>query len=111
MLSVARRLVDLGAPLLVSHPGAAPDLLDAAGFAYEGIEVVIPGESSALAEHVRCMHMTRTVLVTGTGSSPLLEGRDRGRAYVCKASVCQLPVDSIEGLDDELERLRTNGSL
>jgi len=109
MLSVARRLVDLGAPLLASHPGAVPDLLEAAGFAYEGIELVIPGESSALADHVRWMYMSRTVLVTGTGSSPLLEGRYPGRAYVCKASVCHLPVDSIQGLDDELARLRTNG--
>ncbi len=110
-LSVARRLADLGAILISEHPGAVPDLVDAAGFAYEGIEVVIPGESNHLSDHVRLMHMTRTVLVTGTGSSPLLQDRMPGHAYVCKASVCRLPVDSIEDLDAQVLSLRTHGTL
>lgn len=110
-LAVARRLAVLGSVLISDHPGAVPDLVDAAGFAYEGIEMVIPGDANQLSDHVRLMHMTRTVLVTGTGSSPLLEDRSPGHAYVCRASVCRLPVDSIEGLDDELRALRAHGTL
>ncbi|MHB1087525.1 MAG: thioredoxin domain-containing protein [Acidimicrobiales bacterium] len=111
LLSVARRLADLGAALITTHPSAVPDLVDAAGFAYEGIEVVVPGDANPLSNHVRLMYMTRTVLVTGAGSSPLLEHRIPGTAYVCKASVCRLPVDTVEGLDDEVAALRANGTL
>ncbi|MHB1208317.1 MAG: thioredoxin domain-containing protein [Acidimicrobiales bacterium] len=111
LLSVARRLVDLGASLIATHPSAVVDLVEAAGFAYEGNEVVVPGVSNQLSNHVRLMYMTRSVLVTGTGSSPLLENRIPGFAYVCKQSVCRLPVDSIEALDAQLATLRANGAL
>ena len=43
-LVVAQRLVELAATLLVQHPGAVPDLVEAAGFALEGVEVVVPGD-------------------------------------------------------------------
>ena len=111
LLAVSRRLVDLGASLVDTHPAAVPDLVDAAGFAYEGIELIVPGESNPLSDHVRLMHMTRTVLVTGTGSSPMLKDRVPGLAYVCQSSVCQLPVASIDELDAQLDELRRNGSL
>jgi uncharacterized protein YyaL (SSP411 family) len=111
LLGVARRLVDLGATLIMTHPSAAPDLLDAAGYAYEGIEVVVPGASNLLSNHVRLMYMTRSVLVTGTGSSPLLENRTPGLAYVCRASVCQMPVDSIDALDAQIATFRADASL
>ena len=104
---MAQRLVDLAATLLVTHPSAVPDLVQAAGFALEGVEVVIPGASNELSEHLRLSPMVRTVLVTGDGPTPLLRDRRVGLAYVCRAGVCQLPVESVSQLDEELRRART----
>jgi uncharacterized protein YyaL (SSP411 family) len=104
LLVIAQRLVELAGSLLVSHPGAVVDLVAAAGYALGGVEVVIPGDQGALADHVRSMAMSRTVLITGTGRSPLLEGRSEGWAYVCRAGACDLPVSSVEALDDDLRR-------
>ena len=104
LLIVAQRLVALAIPLLNDHPGAVPDLLEAAGFAFDGVELVIPGESGPLADHVRSLPMSRTVLITGHGPSPLLEGRTRGLAYVCRGGVCQLPVTTTDELDARLAR-------
>jgi uncharacterized protein YyaL (SSP411 family) len=106
LLSLAQRLVDLAGSLLVSHPVAVPDLVDAAGFALEGVEIVIPGVQGDLAHHVRSMPMPRTVLITGAGTSPLLAGRETGLAYVCRAGVCRLPVATVTALDAELRESR-----
>jgi uncharacterized protein YyaL (SSP411 family) len=102
LLTVAQRLVDLAGSLLISHPVAVPDLVEAAGFALQGVEVVIPGDQSELADHVRSKSMPRTVLITGVGTSPLLQGRSEGLAYVCRGGVCRLPVDNLPALDAEL---------
>ncbi len=99
LLVVAQRLVTLAAGLLVTHPSAVPDLVAAAGYALDGVEVVIPGDPGALARHVRSLAMPRTVLITGRGDSPLLSGRDEGLAYVCRGGVCERPVASGEELD------------
>jgi uncharacterized protein YyaL (SSP411 family) len=104
LLSVAQRLVTLAGPLIANHPGAVPDLVEAAGFALDGVEIVIPGDSGLLVEHVRSLPMSRTVLITGTGPSALLAGRTPGLAYVCRGGVCQLPVSSVEDLDNRLSR-------
>ena len=104
MLLVAHRLVELAGTLVVSHPSAVPDLVAAAGFALEGVEVVIPGAQGALAHHVRSMAMPRTVMITGSGPLRLLNEREEGLAYVCRAGVCQLPVSNVDELDGELRR-------
>jgi uncharacterized protein YyaL (SSP411 family) len=104
LLLVAQRLVELAGTLLVSHPSAVPDLVAAAGFAFEGVEVVLPGEAGALAHHVRSMAMPRTVMITGSGPLALLEKREEGLAYVCHAGVCQLPVSSVDELERELRQ-------
>jgi len=107
MLVVAQRLVALAGALVVTHPSAVPDLVAAAGFALEGVEVVIPGVPGSLARHVRSMAMPRTVLITGRGDSRLLRGREEGLAYVCRRGVCHLPVASRDDLDAQLrEALR-----
>jgi uncharacterized protein YyaL (SSP411 family) len=107
LLTVAQRLVELAGSLLISHPVAIPDLVAAAGFALEGVEIVIPGDQSELADHVRSKSMPRTVLITGVGTSPLLTGRREGLAYVCRAGVCRLPVDNVPALDAELRESLT----
>ncbi len=103
-LVVAQRLVEIAASLLASHPSAVPDLVAAAGFAVEGVEVVLPGAPGDLARHVRSRAMPRTVVVRGTGASPLLAGRREGLAYVCRGGACQLPVASTEELDREWDQ-------
>ncbi len=101
-LVVAQRLVELAASLLATHPGAVPDLVEAAGFALEGVEVVIPGPPNELSAFMNSSFTRRSVLVTGSGSSPLLDGRQSGLAYVCRAGVCHLPVDSVSALAEQL---------
>ncbi len=104
-LIVAQRLVELAASLLVNHPGAVPDLVEAAGFALEGVEIVAPGPENDLSRLVRSRLLRRAVLVTGSGTSPLLAQRHAGLAYVCRGGVCQLPVASVEELDAALRNL------
>jgi uncharacterized protein YyaL (SSP411 family) len=105
IMAVAQRLVELAASLLATHPGAVPDLLEAAGFALAGVEVVIPGETNELTRFERSAFMRRAVLVTGTGASVLLDDRRAGLAYVCRFGVCQLPVDSIATLVEQLRNV------
>ncbi len=104
LLVIAQRLVELAGSLLVSHPRAVVDLVNGAGYALDGVELVIPGDSNELSDHVRSKAMFRTVLVTGTGRSELLQDREAGYAYVCHAGVCDLPVSSVSALEAELQR-------
>ncbi|MGB8180302.1 MAG: thioredoxin domain-containing protein [Acidimicrobiales bacterium] len=104
LLVIAQRLVELAGSLLVSHPRAVVDLVIGAGYALDGVELVIPGDSNELSDHVRSKAMFRTVLVTGTGRSELLQDREAGYAYVCHAGVCDLPVSSVSALEAELQR-------
>ena len=101
-LAIAQRLVDLAGTLLVNHPEAVVDLVAAAGFALQGVEAVVPGREGDLIHHVRSMSMPRTVVITGTGRSPLLASRKEGLAYVCRGGVCAMPVASLVDLDREL---------
>jgi hypothetical protein len=102
-LAIAQRLVDLAGSLITAHPGAVVDLVEAAGFALEGVEVVVPGTRGTLVDHVRSMSMPRTVVITGTGRSPLLVGREEGFAYVCRGGVCAMPVTSMADLERDLK--------
>jgi uncharacterized protein len=104
LLVVAQRLVELAGSLLISHPSAVVDLVEGAGYALDGVELVIPGDANELSDHVRSRAMFRTVLVTGTGRSELLVDRDAGYAYVCHAGVCDLPVSGVSALEKELQR-------
>ncbi|NNN03815.1 MAG: thioredoxin domain-containing protein [Acidimicrobiaceae bacterium] len=99
----ARRLLERVSPVLISHPRAVVDSLEAAAWVDDALEVVIPGARGELARHVRSMPMLSAVLITGHGSSPVLEGRLPGRAYVCRQRVCHSPVDSLEDLARALE--------
>ncbi|HET8990027.1 MAG TPA: DUF255 domain-containing protein [Acidimicrobiales bacterium] len=101
-LVVAQRLVTLGAALF-EHPLAVPDLVEAAGFALQGVEVAVPGAEGPLARHLRSKVVPRTVVITGEGGSPLLSGRLPGLAYVCRAGVCSAPVDHPAALDAALD--------
>ena len=97
LMVIAERLVELGAELIATHPRAVVDLVAAASVV-NGLEVVIPGESNALSDHVRSLPMLRGVIITGSGTSPLLVGRQEGLAYVCHAGSCERPVASVAEL-------------
>ena len=105
VLVIAQRLVELAATLVASHPGAVPDLVAAAGFALDGVEIVVPGRVNDLSRHVRSRAMTRSVLITGSGPSALLSDRVVGLAYVCQSGVCQLPVGNVRELEEQLARV------
>ena len=97
LLCVPERLVALGAELMATHPLAVVDLVEAASF-LTGLEVVIPGAPNDLSKHVRSLPMFHGVLITGSGSSPLLEDRREGLAYVCHRGWCERPVSSVAEL-------------
>jgi uncharacterized protein YyaL (SSP411 family) len=101
----ARRLTDLASALLVDHPSAVPDLIEAAGFALAGVEVVIPGDEGPLSQHLRSLAVSDTVLITGSGSSPLLRDRLDGLAYVCRGTLCHAPVSTVDELDRVLREV------
>jgi uncharacterized protein len=105
MLVVAQRLVELAASLLAQHPSAVPDLVEAAGFALAGVEVVIPGGANELSGYMDSHFTPRAVLVTGIGASELLGDRQAGSAYVCRAGVCQLPVSSVADLATQMRNV------
>ncbi len=102
MLDAARALVRAVGTLAMRHPLAFPDLIEAAGYAFDGVTVVAPGPPTPLSEHVRWSAMSRTVLVTGSGSSPQLAGRHAPLAYVCRGSQCWPPVASVSELERQL---------
>ena len=104
-LTVAQRLVALGATLISQHPRAVADLVGAARFALDGVEIVIPGPPNDLGEHVRLSVVPRSVVIIGSNSSPLLEGREHGAAYVCRGGACLLPARSVAELSAQLEEL------
>ncbi len=103
-LALAQRLVSVAATLISQHPRAVASLVSAAGFALEGIEIVVPGPRGALAEHVRLSVVPRSVLITGS-HSPLTAGREDGVAYVCRAGACQLPARDVATLSTQLAAL------
>ena len=88
--------------MIAEHPSAVPDLVEAAGFVLRGVEVVIPGDVGPLAQHLRSLAVPDTVLITGSGTSPLLVDRSVGWAYVCQGSVCQRPVATAHEQDQVL---------
>ena len=104
-LAVAQRLVALVATLISQHPRAVSDLVSAARFALDGVEIVVPGPPSELLEHLRLSVVPRSVLITGSNSSPLLDGRQTGAAYLCRGGSCQLPARSVAELSSQLEEL------
>ena len=105
LLGEAQSMVLLAGSVVRDYPMEVVDLVSAAGFAFEGLEIVVPGEENSLSSHLRLTPMIRSVLVTGSSSSPLLEGRESGLAYVCRNGVCQLPVNNWADLDSQIIEL------
>jgi uncharacterized protein YyaL (SSP411 family) len=89
----ADAILRLCGPLAVEHPLAFGHLLYAVDLAARGIdEVVVAGDRPDLVEVVHHRFTPNAVLAWGERfGSPLWDGRDDGRAYICRHYACQLP--------------------
>jgi len=100
----ARRAIDLIGALLTRHPTAfAHSVLTADLLARGGTEIVITGDRPDLLAEVRRQWRPDAVLAWGEPTdSPLWEGRDVDRAYVCRDYACRMPADAVETLAGQL---------
>jgi uncharacterized protein YyaL (SSP411 family) len=100
----AERILRLTGSLATQHPTAFGHLLAAVDLAVHGIdEVVVAGERSDLVEVVHGRFLPGAVLAWGERyPSPLWEGRDDGRAYVCRNYACRLPAEDPAALAAQL---------
>jgi uncharacterized protein len=100
----AERTLRLAGSLATQHPTAFGHLLAAVDLAVNGIdEVVVAGDRPDLVEVVQSRFLPGAVLAWGERyPSPLWEGRDDGRAYVCRNYACRLPAEDPEALAAQL---------
>jgi len=100
----ARRAIDLIGALLTRHPTAfAHSVLTADLLARGGTEIVITGDRPDLLAEVRRQWRPDAVLAWGEPTdSPLWEGRDVDRAYVCRDYACRMPADAVATLAGQL---------
>ena len=62
------------------------------------------GDRPELVRAVQSRFLPDAVLAWGERyDSPLWEGREDGRAYVCRDYACQAPQDTVEGLRAQLD--------
>jgi uncharacterized protein YyaL (SSP411 family) len=97
-------IVRLLGPMAVQHPTAFGHVLAAVDLAVRGTtEVVIAGDRPDLLEVVRSRFLPNAVLAWGERTDgPLWEGRDDGKAYVCRSYACRLPADTPDELAQQL---------
>jgi uncharacterized protein YyaL (SSP411 family) len=97
-------IVRLLGPMAVQHPTAFGHVLAAVDLVARGTtEVVIPGNRPDLVAAVHTRFLPNAVLAWGERyDSPLWEGREDGKAYVCRHYTCQIPSEDIEGLERQL---------
>jgi hypothetical protein len=93
-------ILRLSGPLAGQHPTAFGHLLYAIDLANRGIdEVVIPGGRSDLVDTIHRHFTPYAVLAWGEPfESPLWDGREEAKAYVCRNYTCQLPVTDPDAL-------------
>ncbi|MHB1517203.1 MAG: thioredoxin domain-containing protein [Acidimicrobiales bacterium] len=98
--NAARSVVDQMGDVLAGRPAAAAHLLITAELLLDGFtEVVIPGTRMDLVNAVHRRWLPSSVLAWGDATgSPLMNGREDDRAYVCRDRACQLPADDVDTL-------------
>jgi len=101
----AEQILRLTGSLAAQHPTAFGHLLAAVDLAAQGIdEVAVAGDRRDLVEVVQRRFLPGAVLAWGERyPSPLWEGRDDGRAYVCRNYACQLPAEDPDALVAQLQ--------
>ncbi len=102
----AEQVLSLLAPVLDRQPSAFAHLLGAVDLDTAGItEIVIPGPATELVTAVQRRYLPRAVLAWGEPyGSPLWEGRETGKAYVCRDYACQVPATDPTQLMAQLDR-------
>ena len=100
----AEAVVRLLAPMAGSHPGAFAHLLAAVDvLAGPAVEVVVVGDRPDLVAVAQRRFLPRAVLAWGERfASPLWEGREPGRAYVCQGFSCRRPATDVATLEGQL---------
>jgi len=103
--AAAERILEWLAPGMASAPQAFTYALGAVDLLASGIdEVAVVGERPELVEVVQARYLPRAVLAWGEPyPSPLWQGRDEGRAYVCRNFTCRAPTERAEDLAAQLE--------
>jgi uncharacterized protein YyaL (SSP411 family) len=94
----------LGA-MAVQHPTAFGHVLSAVDLVARGTtEIVVAGDRPDLLAAARARFLPNAVLAWGERwESPLWEGREDGRAYVCRHYTCQLPATDVATLEAQLQ--------
>jgi uncharacterized protein YyaL (SSP411 family) len=97
-------IVALLGPLAVQQPTAFGHVLAAVDLVARGTtEVVIAGDRPDLVAAAQRRFLPNAVLAWGERyDSPLWDGRDDGRAYVCRGYACLLPATDVAALDTQL---------
>ena len=97
-------IVRLLGAMAVQHPTAFGHVLAAVDLVARGTtEVVVAGDRPDLLAAARAQLLPNAVLAWGERyDSPLWEGRQDGRAYVCRSYTCQLPAEDAETLAVQL---------
>jgi uncharacterized protein len=97
-------VVRLVGRMAIEHPTAFGHVLAAVDLVARGTtEVVVAGDRPDLVTAVHARFVPNAVLAWGERyDSPLWEGRDDGKAYVCHRYACQLPADDAETLVRQL---------
>ena len=98
-------IVRLLGAMAVEHPTAFGHVLAAVDLVVRGTtEIVVAGDRPDLVAAARARYLLpNAVLAWGERyDSPLWEGRDDGRAYVCQHYACQLPATDVDTLTAQL---------
>ena len=100
----AETIVRLVARPLAQHPTAFAHLLQAVDFLESSREIVVTGDRPDLVRAVQERYLPTTVLAWGERyDSPLWEGRDDDRAYVCERFACRVPATTVDELVAQLD--------
>ena len=94
----------MASPVAFSHLVVAACILD-----HGTMEIVIGPGLEQLVETVQRRYLPESVLAWGEPtSSPLWKGRGDARAYVCRNGTCQVPAETLEELNAQIERALVN---
>ncbi len=105
----ALQAVAFHARQLKQSPLGFAGLLSAHLIGTQGTDLALPTPAESL-EPSRQWFLPLTTLAYGPpGALPVLEGRQPGRAYLCRQGACRLPAESLEQLRAEFRALYANG--
>ena len=97
-------IVRLLGAMAVGQPTAFGHVLAAVALVARGTtEVVVAGDRPDLLAAAQARFLPNAVLAWGEPyDSPLWDGRDEGKAYVCEGFACQLPATDVATLEAQL---------